>query len=78
MPPDMGTQPGQVRERERSDKDREREKSSKSDQVQASGSTSSSQRVGNYRLDAEIGRGSFATVFLGYKSVSHLQALRDI
>jgi hypothetical protein len=73
MPPDMGTQPGQARERERSDKEREREKSSKSDQGQASGSSSSSQRVGNYRLDAEIGRGSFATVFLGYKSVSHPQ-----
>jgi hypothetical protein len=79
MPPDMGTQPTQARERERSDKDREREKSSKqAEQAVASGSSSSSQRVGNYRLDAEIGRGSFATVYLGYKSVSHSSEYGDV
>jgi hypothetical protein len=79
MPPDMGTQPTQARERERSDKDREREKSSKqAEQAVASGSSSSSQRVGNYRLDAEIGRGSFATVYLGYKSVSRSSEYSDV
>jgi hypothetical protein len=66
----MGAQPGQAREREKSDKDRDREKSSKAEQAVASGSSSSSQRVGNYRLDGEIGRGSFATVYMGYKAVS--------
>lgn len=74
----MGTQPTQARERERSDKDRERERSSKADQAVASGSSSSSQRVGNYRLDGEIGRGSFATVYLGYKGVSHPRYRWDI
>ena len=68
MPPDMGTQPGQTRERV--DKEREKDKDRSSKQAeQASGSSSSSLRVGNYRLDGEIGRGSFATVYLGYKSV---------
>ena len=70
MPPDMGTQPSQARERERSEKDTERAKSSKvAEPAVASSSGSTSQRVGNYRLDGEIGRGSFATVYLGYKSV---------
>jgi hypothetical protein len=70
MPPDMGTQPGQTRERVDKEKEKEKEKDRSSKQVdQASGSSSSSLRVGNYRLDGEIGRGSFATVYLGYKSV---------
>ena len=28
------------------------------------------ERIGNYVVGAEIGRGSFATVFKGYRSVS--------
>lgn len=28
-------------------------------------------RIGNYHVGAEIGRGSFATVYKGYRSVCH-------
>jgi hypothetical protein len=30
------------------------------------------ERIGNYVMGAEIGRGSFASVYKGYRSVSHL------
>jgi hypothetical protein len=71
MPPDMATQPSQARERSDRDREREREKE-RSSKPAGPVSSSNPQRVGNYRLDAEIGRGSFATVYLGYKSVSDM------
>jgi hypothetical protein len=65
MPPDAMNQPSQPRDRER-----ERVEKERNTPQAGGGSSSSQQRIGNYLLDGEIGRGSFATVYKGYKSVS--------
>jgi hypothetical protein len=67
MPPDMGVQPGPSR-------DKERDKTDKKDENAPERSTSSSgrKRLGNYTMHEEIGRGSFATVYKGYRTVSTL------
>lgn len=81
MPPDMSNQPGPSRERT---VERKREPSGAqtgaaaaaaggSSNAAGSGTGSGSghkDRIGDYHLGGEIGRGSFATVYKGYKSVS--------
>lgn len=62
MPPDTQNQPSRDRERER-DRDRDRESREKKD------GSHHKERIGNYIVGAEIGRGSFATVYKGYRSV---------
>lgn len=72
MPPDMSNQAGPSRAAER-----KREPSGtgagggSGSGTTATGSGSGHKdRVGDYVLGGEIGRGSFATVYKGYKSVS--------
>lgn len=72
MPPDTNTQPGPSRDRVV-----ERKREPQAGQVGVSGTSSTAgsgsgqkDRVGNYQLGGEIGRGSFATVYKGFKSVS--------
>lgn len=79
MPPDMSNQPGPSRERT---VERKREPSGAQlgagaaaggSDAAGSGTGSGSghkDRIGDYHLGGEIGRGSFATVYKGYKSVS--------
>ena len=80
MPPDMSNQPGPSRERT---VERKREPSGAQTGAgggggnnaasSGSGTVSGSghkDRIGDYHLGGEIGRGSFATVYKGYKSVS--------
>ena len=48
----------------------QRRESSKDGESQGHGGRHK-ERIGNYIVGAEIGRGSFATVYKGYRSVSH-------
>jgi serine/threonine-protein kinase ULK/ATG1 len=57
-------QSNKIREEDKSNfKDRRREGENTS-------STTGRERIGNYVIGKEIGRGSFATVYKGYRSVS--------
>lgn len=69
MPPDMATQPGVSRQNEKDRQDKDGDSAPK-----RSESSSGRKRLGNYTMHEEIGRGSFATVYKGYETVSPLLA----
>jgi hypothetical protein len=62
-------QPTHHREEDKT-KSRERRRDAGETSSSGGGGSSGRERIGNYVIGNEIGRGSFATVYKGYRSVS--------
>lgn len=68
---DPSRDPSRGRDRDPSTTSRDRGKDTSSGSGGGSGTGSGGkERIGNYVMGGEIGRGSFATVYKGYRSVS--------
>lgn len=65
----MLAQPSRDRDRDR-DREREKDKESRDRKEKDISNHNPKDRIGNYIMGAEIGRGSFATVYKAYRSVS--------